>query len=154
MESVRYFRLDKTRRRFGFTIIEAIITIFIIASGFLILFNVFILSMRSATASRNRMVAELLADSTLEEIRAHKYGTSQPDSWTKPYVVKSIIQGKQNNVAFNRTITCANGSYFGTVPGDYDKITIIITWVEGTGRGSSGVTKKYKEAAWVRRAVE
>ncbi len=138
----------------GATIIEAIITIFVIASGFLILFNVFTLSMRSATASRNLTVAEIIADSTLEEIQAHKYGDKEPYSWSQPIIIASVIQGHRSNIEFNRKIEYDNGSFIGDTDGEYDKITITISWVEGSGLGGSGVTKKYRESTWVRRSLE
>jgi prepilin-type N-terminal cleavage/methylation domain-containing protein len=135
----------------GFTIMEVIVTLFILASGLLILFTVFTMTVRDATTNRNWMVAELIADSILEEIQDHEYGSPMPPSWNQPQKLTAIIQGRSVVTTYERKITCLNGSFIGQTNGDYDQIEVVISWTEGSGPEGSGVTKSYREKVWVRR---
>lgn len=144
--------MKKSKNNRGFSLIEAIVTMIIIATGFLVLLNVFQLSSLHATQTRNRLVAELIADEMLEEINAHKFGTPAPQSWEEPTVVSVIIQGRKLKTTYTKKIEYTNNSFTGKSIGDYDFITITITWKEGTGVGGQMRVKQYEESTWVRRS--
>ena len=136
----------------GFSMIEVIVTVFIIAAGFLLLYTVFSLHVRHSLLSRNRITAELIADSVIEEIKAHPYGDPAPDSWKKPVITYAVIQGHRIMTTYKKDIQCTyNGSFVGKVPGYTDMVTVKLTWTEGTGTEGSGKTRTYKETIPVRR---
>ena len=68
----------------GFTIAEVLVSIFIVFTGFFVIISVIKLSALHATQGRHLVVAELIADSLIEEISAHNYGEPAPPSWTEP----------------------------------------------------------------------
>jgi prepilin-type N-terminal cleavage/methylation domain-containing protein len=135
----------------GFTMIEVLVTMVILTSGLMILFTVFNMVMRDASTTRNWMMAEIIADSLLEEILDHEYGTPIPPSWNQSQQVKAIIQGRPSVITFEKKVTTQYGSFAGTGAGDYDQVDVKITWTEGTGPQGSARTKTYSESVWVRR---
>lgn len=140
-------------KKSGFTIIEVLITIFIIASGFLVLFTVFQLHVLHATQSRNRIVAEIIADSLVEEMRAHYYGQTAPRSWTDPVKIIAVINGFRIDTIYQKQIQYGNGSFTDqNVNQDTDTATITISWVEGTKIYGRGIQRKYVETLQVRRS--
>jgi prepilin-type N-terminal cleavage/methylation domain-containing protein len=139
------------RKPDGFTMVEVIITILILTSGLLVLFTVFNMTIRDAVTSRNWMIAEMIADSMLEEILDHEYGTPMPSSWNKPQEVKAIIQGRPVVITYTRKVTAKYGSFTGNVSGNYDQVDVTISWKEGTGPEGSPRIKHYNESVWVRR---
>ena len=58
----------------GFTIIEALVALFILTMVTAGVFSVLLISMRQSHESRERIVANILAESTLDEILAHPPG--------------------------------------------------------------------------------
>ncbi len=153
----------KRKKRNAFTIIEVLITIFIIVSGFLVLYSVFTMAIRHATQTRNLVVGELMADSLIEEMKAHPYGTplsndwkevqpaTNPPTWEKKKTLFAIIQGRKIVTTYVQRISFKNGSLIGKSNADEDLVYIGIYWVEGTGLHGSGVKKKYRETVSVRR---
>ena len=135
----------------GFTIIEVIITVFIIASGFLLLYTVFSLHVRQSLLTRNRISVELIADSIIEEIQAHPYGEPAPDSWKSPNLTFAIVQGHKIMITYKKEITFDNKSFIGEGDDNSDMVTVKITWAEGTGIEGSGRLRTYKESVPVRR---
>ncbi|MCD4782779.1 MAG: prepilin-type N-terminal cleavage/methylation domain-containing protein [Candidatus Eremiobacteraeota bacterium] len=139
----------------GFTIIEVIIAIFIISCGLMALFSTFSLSIRHATQSRNKVCVDVIADSMLEGVRAHRYGEPKPPSWEKPRMVLTVIQGKISQTTFHIKVKCKNQSFIDEkINKDYDYVTIEITWSEGTGVGSRGIKRMHSETVPVRRGLD
>ncbi len=148
---MKYLQRKTSRDYPGFTMIEVIITVFIIASGFLLLYTVFSLHVRQSLLARNRISVELIADSIIEEIQAHPYGEPAPDSWKNPNITYAIIQGHKIMITYKKEITFDNKSFIGETDGNSDMVTIKITWAEGTGTEGSGRLRTYKESVPVRR---
>lgn len=152
-----YACIGKKKSR-GFSIIEALIALIIIMSGFLVVISVVAMSMKLSTQSRDRAYAYTVCTNLLEKIKKHRYGDPKPASWeTKEYTksAEEILLYKDANVLtteFEKKVDSANGSFFGAV-GDSDTITITITWYEGTGVGGSRVKKEYKVKTEVRRST-
>ncbi len=140
------------RHPHGFTMTEVLVSMFIIFTGFFVLISVFKLSTLHATQSRHQVLAELVADSMIEEITAHDYGDPDPPSWTEPQEMLSVFQGKKLYIKFEKIIEYKNGSFIGKTDDNTDEITIRIRWVEGTGLHAKGVTKNYQEKLKVRRS--
>ena len=135
----------------GFTILEVLITIFIITSGFMILYTVFSMQIRHSLQSRSMISAEIIADSTIEEIKAHPYGEPIPKEWKEPVFTHAYIHGRKITTEYKKDFNFENKSFIGEEEGDSDKVTIEITWTDATGIEGSGVTRKYKEIFLVRR---
>lgn len=136
----------------GFTMTEVLVSMFIIFTGFFVLITVFKLSTLHATQSRHLVLAEMIADSLIEEISAHDYGEPAPPAWTEPEEILSVFQGRKLNVQFEKVIEYKNSSFIGKSEDDTDEIDIKIRWVEGTGLHAKGVVKNYEEKLRVRRS--
>ncbi|HXE73498.1 MAG TPA: prepilin-type N-terminal cleavage/methylation domain-containing protein [Candidatus Nitrosotenuis sp.] len=136
--------------RRGFTIIEILITMLVLAACFVALFMVFSGGARQAVASRNRTVAMLWAQSLLEEIRAHPYGTPEPASWKveQPAPVRVWVEGRPQDMTFTQKITYANASFIGKSSQDTDEITLTISWREASAQGDGIESLTVKTAVW------
>ncbi|MCD4785654.1 MAG: hypothetical protein K8T10_17670 [Candidatus Eremiobacteraeota bacterium] len=128
----------------GMSIIEVIIALVVITCGILTALTVIAASLRFSTQSRQQVYAYLVAESMLEKIKAHKYGEPAPKSWKEPEYYKISIEGKAEPMLaefkrdYNFTAAGANGSFVdSTMPQTEDIVTIVVTWVEGTGRTSA-----------------
>jgi len=119
----------------GFSIIEAIIAIMIILGAFLVVISLAAASLRYSTQSRNRIYAQMVAESMLEKIRAHNYGDPEPDFWKMTEISRVTTEGtdRPSVTEFKKTITYKNGSFIGNSDENFDIITIVISWEEGTG---------------------
>ncbi|MCE1246515.1 MAG: hypothetical protein LWY06_07725 [Firmicutes bacterium] len=141
----------------GFSIIETLIAIMVILSGFLVVISVLAMSLRLAAQSRDRTYAYNIANNLLEKIRIHKYGFGKPATWEKKETVITAEEIALESTAtptvteFEKTVTASNGSFFGASSGNTDTITITITWYEGTGIGSARTKKEFIVKTEVRR---
>lgn len=147
------------RRIKGMSIIELVIALVIITCGILTAISVLAASLRFSTQSRQQVYAYLVAESMLEKIKAHKYGEPAPKSWKEPVYYKISVEGKSEPMLaefkrdYNFTAVGANGSFVdSTKPQTEDIVTIIVTWVEGTGRTSAGINKKLELETKVRKS--
>lgn len=158
-----------TRRKKGFSIVEALIAIAIITFGFLVVVSLISANLRSTAGGRNRIFAAMVSSSMMERIRAHRYGDPIPQSWndlgpysppaqpnnpTWPYrdTLTYLIEGNSypTTVYFYKTVTAQNGSFFGTTSGNCDVITVTIRWKEEMGTQGS-VTKQLMARTEVRK---
>lgn len=141
----------------GFSIVETLIAIMVILSGFLVVISVLAMSLRLAAQSRDRTYAYNIANNLLEKIRTHRYGYAKPATWEQKETVISAEEISLEKTTaptvteFEKSVTASNGSFFGTVTGNSDTITITITWYEGTGIGSARTKKEFKVKTEVRR---
>lgn len=119
-------------QRNGFTVVEILIAAALVMFGFFTFFSVFSTSSAHATQTRNRAVANLLAQSYMEEFKAHNYGDPAPVSWTteedRPF--RMVINGRETAFKFHKSITFSNGSFIGKSPKNQDLAKIVITWKE------------------------
>lgn len=127
----------------GFTVVELLIAAALIMFGFFTFFSVFSTSSHHATQTRNRAVANLLAQSYLEEFKAHNYGDPAPTSWStqedRPF--RMVINGREAQFKFHKSITFANQSFIGKGKNEnQDLAKIVITWKEihGTDQTTGG----------------
>lgn len=120
-------------KRRGFTIAEMLVALFVLFVAFAALWTVFSGSSSQAVKSRNHTVALLFAQSFLEEVRAHPYGTPEPRSWKQSHVrpVKVRVEGREQALEFRQEISYANKSFIGQSDHDSDEITLKLTWDEG-----------------------
>lgn len=149
-------RLDnRATARWGYSMVELMIATAVIAAALMTLMSIIGMSFRLATQSRQRSYAYLVGNSTLEKIRAHRYGESEPAYWKNPEYSRVTVEGTATPLTteFRKEITYENGSFVGNGAGNSDAITIKITWVEGTGKGGAGVQKELTMKTEVRRDV-
>jgi type II secretory pathway pseudopilin PulG len=144
----------KSPKQSGFSIIEALIAIAIVIGGFLVVFSVIAASLRLSVMDRNRETANMIAQSTLEQIRANAYGVSILPSEFSPVITTANVE-KSNvtqTTTFKRTINYQNGSFAGNgSQANYDVVSITISWDEGTGKGGAMKTKTVTVTAPVRK---
>lgn len=119
----------------GFSIVEIIIALGLVLFGFFTFFSVFSTGSHHAIQTRNRAVANLLAQSYLEEFKAHTYGDSAPEHWgqeeDKP--LRLVVRGREIQFKFHKEITYQNGSFVGQSDENTDRVKILITWREAVG---------------------
>lgn len=119
----------------GLTIMEIMIAALLVMFGFFTFFSVFSTGSHHATQTRNRAVANLMAQSIMEEFKAHNYGDPAPASWSveeeRPF--RMVIGDRESVFKFHKAITFENGSFIGNDTKDQDLATIVITWKEVMG---------------------
>ena len=121
--------------RRAYSLMEVIIASVLICTSFLILFSVFSSSSSLAVQSRNRSVALILAQSWMEEIRAHPYGAPPPEHWADEIETPVVawVEGNPQDMNFWKTISYSNGSFIGNSTLDYDEVTVVFEWEENVG---------------------
>jgi prepilin-type N-terminal cleavage/methylation domain-containing protein len=121
--------------RRGFTIIEIIVALGLMLVGFFTFFSVFSTGSHHAIQTRNRAVANLMAQSYLEEFKAHTYGDPAPLLWSeeedKP--LRLVVRGREIQFKFHKEITFQNRSFVGESNENHDVVKIVITWRELVG---------------------
>lgn len=131
-------------KRRGFSIIELVFALSILLMAFVVILTVFTKSNRYAVQSRNRTAAILLANSMMEEVEAHPYGSPKPKSWVYEVdtPVKVWTEGKRREMDFHKELKFENGSFIDTTKTDtHDTVTITISWHEGVGLPEPGGVK-------------
>ncbi len=122
-------------RRSAFSLVELVIACALILFGLLVFFSVFSSNSKHSTQSRNRTVAHLLATNLIEEVEAHSYGAPQPRSWSDETELPAElwIQGKPQQLKFQKKVEFENGSFVGQTADNSDLVRITISWREGVG---------------------
>lgn len=122
------------RRQRGLGIVELVMALALIATALITLITVFSKGSRQAVMSRNRTVAVLVCQSTIDELKAHRYGTPAPKSWSEPRVtpVNIYVEGHPQLMEFKRTLTIPNDFVTNTA-NDTAEVTIKVEWDEGIG---------------------
>lgn len=130
----------RTARVRGFSIIEMVFALCLIVVGFFTFFSVFSTGSHHAIQTQNRAAANMLAQSYLEDFRAHAFGQPAPPSWGEDTErpVRMVIKDRETAFVFHKKISYETGAFVGTAEGDRDKVTLVITWKEGVGLGQTG----------------
>jgi hypothetical protein len=139
----------------GFSLLEAMIAIFVVTAGMMVLASVFGIGLRHATQTRDRALAIVLAENLIEHVRSQPYGVSErpvewgrdkPNEWSV-HEMMVIVEGRKVETKFEHCIEVAekerggNGSFFGEGEDFTDVLKIQVRWREGTGVGSKGEDK-------------
>ncbi len=121
------------RRARGLGIVELLVALALMVTTIFTLITVFSRSSRYAVMSRNRTVAILVCHSTMDELKAHRFGTPAPKSWSEPISPVTIYaDGRPQALVFKRTITPGD-PFIGKAAGNADEVTIKVEWDEGIG---------------------
>jgi len=125
----------------GFSLVELILGLAVMLISLLVFFSVFSSSSQHSVQSRNRTVATMLANTMMDEIAAHPYGSPRPKSWTAAVdrPVQAWVEGNPQEMDFHKKIEFQNGSFVGDAAGDTDLATVTISWREGVGVPQAGV---------------
>ncbi len=123
------------RQTRAFTLVEITVAMGLMLFGFFVFFSVFSTGSHHATQTRNRAVANVLAQSYLEEFKAHTYGDPAPKSWTQEEdnPIRLVVKGREQQFKFHKTITYQNGSFIGQSNENTDVVKMVITWRELMG---------------------
>lgn len=138
------------RLRRGLGIIELVFALALVCITVLTLISVFSKSSRHAVMSRNRTVAILLAHTLLDEVKAHPYGSPPPRRWLEPKEtpVTVYVEGRPQQMDFEKTFEYSNGSFVGQGAGDSDEVSIVIRWSEGVGKNMGQKDLSVKVPVW------
>jgi type IV pilus assembly protein PilV len=116
-------------RQQGFTLIEVMIALVILAAGLLALMTMQIVSIKSNAFSSEMTYASMLAQSRLEQIRNIQYASVNPGIVTDTVPASNATKG----MAYNVTTQVVNN----TPATDMKTVTLTIDWW-GSPAGSSG----------------
>lgn len=129
------------RKRAGFSIMELVLVLGVVATAFLVLFTQFSSGARHAVQTRNRVLGLMLKQSIMEEMQAHPYGQAAPSSWpvdaeqVESYVF--YVEGKKQAMDFRKKLTMDNYAFIGRSGDDSDVVHLTITWDEAVTPGSA-----------------
>lgn len=136
------------RRARGLGIVELLVACALMVTAVFTLITVFSRSSRYAVMSRNRTVAILVCHSTMDEIKAHKFGTPAPKSWSEPISPVTIYaDGRPQAMDFKRTITPGD-AFIGKAAGNAAEVSIKVEWDEGIGRDNGHKSMSVKVPVW------
>lgn len=119
----------------GFSIMELIVAFCLIVIGFFTFFSVFSTGSHHAIQTQNRAAANMIAQSYMDDFRAHHFGAPKPPLWDEPVdkPVRMVIKDRETEFVFHKKIEFETGAFIGTANGDRDKATLTITWKEPAG---------------------
>lgn len=119
----------------GFSIVEMIVALCLILIGFFTFFSVFSTGAHHAVMTQNRAAASILAQTCMDEMRAHTFGAPRPSQWDEPTErpVRLVIKDRETAVVFHKKIEFETGAFVGKGIGNRDKATITISWRELSG---------------------
>lgn len=135
-----------TRRLFAapraYSLIEVLVAVALLLYASVAFFKVYSVSVQYAGHTKDRALANMLAESLLEEVEAHQFGGAAPAQWGLskgltgdwyPVEYELWVEGRRNQTVFNVQWNLEKGSFIGRQGGDWDLVTIVISWREGTG---------------------
>ena len=122
--------------RGGFSLVELIIAFALIVVGFFTFFSVFSTGAHHAVQTQNRAAANMLAQSYMDEFRAHTFGSPPPAHWAEntDRPVRMVIKDRETEFVFHKKIEFETEAFVdSSKPGDKDRATLTITWKEPAG---------------------
>ena len=134
--------LPLKRREKGVLLVELMVAVLIIVLGIMAMVSSFAIFATMSAKTRNRVYAEVLAKSMIDRIREHEFGEPEPYNWNSSETVsilpdipmhEALGRGKGTKVSritFKKEVEYKNGSFVGKTDGNYDVITITISWEE------------------------
>jgi Tfp pilus assembly protein PilV len=132
----------------AFTLVEVMVTICVLMVGIMVIVSSFSMNLRSSSATREELMANLVMESLVEEVVDHAYGDPPPDTWSNSRVsFPGVVEGLPVQSTFERNVSISkksgNGSFFGQgdQSSDSDVVTLEVRWTQPSGQGSSGQDK-------------
>jgi prepilin-type N-terminal cleavage/methylation domain-containing protein len=136
------------RQRRGFTIIEVVIAMVVLAIGIMVIISSFSMNLRQSSQTREELMANLIMESLIEEVLDHTYGDAPPSTWKGGQVsFPGVVDGRTVQSVFTQKVDISkktgSGSFFGQ--GDKgtntDVVTMTVTWTQASAEGSAGQDK-------------
>lgn len=123
------------RRAVGFTLIEVVVAFFIFSACAGAILLGLMLSMSHSKETREQIMAQMLASSVIDELRAHRYGSDDPlpgwsrnDAlWTRTVSVPAVIGGLASPSEFELSL---DGSATANSQSDQDIVGLTVAWTE------------------------
>jgi Tfp pilus assembly protein PilV len=115
------------RTAHGFTLVEALITMFLISLMVISIFSVFPQTRKGLAHSENRMNAAFLCKSLLDEQRGKGFQAVAPS--TGSYTYSGVNNDAPSNQSFDYTV---NVQATGT---DKKQVWVVVTWKDQVGPG-------------------
>lgn len=129
----------------GISLMELMIAVFLLTTVFAALVSVYPLVFRYATMSKNRSLAAASGKNLIETIQSVPWGAPVTSFIKKEQVFRQVIEGKAQVVKLNVKkieFNPSNAGGDGPDPMSYvSKVTVILTWKEGTGGASNEMTR-------------
>ncbi len=124
---------EELKRPTGFILTEVLIALVLVLIAFFVLYQSAQQSRRMTSMTRHRASAVLLADTLLEEIRAHRFGEPAPVGWegARRPPLEVWVGGQSRLVNLRHKVTCKTGTFVGrSQQGDFnrDEVTVSIDW--------------------------
>jgi prepilin-type N-terminal cleavage/methylation domain-containing protein len=127
-------RIAKKKGEAGFTLIEVLVAMIILAIGILGLAPMLVISMQGNQFSREVSEAAYLAQDRIEQLRNQATITPIP-----------FYESSYNlNGEYNRSVVVADRSVDNTVPPGVYRLTVIMSWVDKDGKSHSTSYISYK----------
>lgn len=116
----------------GFSIMELVFALALCLVGFYTFINVFTAGAAHGVQSQSRAAANLIAQSYLDEFRAHTFGTPAPAWWSDPEErpVRMVIKDRETYFVFRKKIEYETGAFIDGSKGNRDKVTLTVSWSE------------------------
>ena len=114
----------------GFAILEVVVALLLVLFAFAMLQMSWKRSRDLALHTRARAAAVLLAQSLLEEIRGHDFGSPAPAHWeqTPRAPLEYYVDGRLQALVLRQRVSCETGAFLGRVSGDRDQVTVRVEW--------------------------
>lgn len=122
------FRADCARKQTGFTLVEALVTVTILAIGFAGVFKLHTYLLQSSAEAKSRTDALAVAEQKLEELREfidddpHTAGTGTTT------IAAADAAGRNSSYTLDWTIDDQNIGLAGEPVSPYYKVTINVSW--------------------------
>lgn len=124
------------RRRSGFSLIEILFAVAILASGFLLVMGMFPTSFRGVHQGKHRLVANQLAQAYMDRERSKSFNTMSSTVYNDNYT--TVVNGVSSSAAYRTTVRVTPGS--GTLAASNKALIEVQTeWVqtEVTGQNAA-----------------
>lgn len=128
-------------RRRGFTLIECIIATFLLAVGFVAVASLYPMAYRGASVNANHVAGLEVASAVLSHIRSSAYGSPPAGQYLGDETLQMVVENDVVNVTYKKSVKFARGGTHADVNANADVAIVTVTWVEGTGPASEGITK-------------
>lgn len=119
---------------------ELVLALCVVVIAFFVVYSIMSYSSRHAVQSRNHTIGMLVAESMIEEVRSHDFGSPPPSSWPLANPVDddfpTVVEGATQQMHFHKKMDLANGSFVGQTDADSDTVTLTVTWDELVGPNS------------------
>lgn len=146
------------RRHAGFTLIEIIVSIAVLAVGLAVVLGSFSIDLRQSSQTRSEMTAQVVMESLIEETQAHHYGIPAPTTWNGTVVsFPTVVEGRRVQNQFTTRVTVdpekGNSSSLGATQGSIDTLLLQVEWDEPAGPGARAEHRELKLSLSVARQL-